>query len=224
MNSKELIKIAYDYLLKNNFDEDLIQDALVKLYVNLEKFNPEKSSIQSFAFTIAKRIEIDKWRKEKNRKEINLSNFDKLGKDGEYNIITSFIPSDEFNPEEKMIKTQDIENLSNLINKLPISQLTIMHLFYIKQLNVKEIADKEQISYRRVRYYLSEGRENIGRILNGEIVDKEYAVINTENNQKKIAKTFKEASKIIGCTLESARLGFKENRVIKKKFRIILNK
>jgi len=227
MKHNELIKIAYEYLKRNNYDEDLIQDALIKLYTNIDKFDPEKSSIQTFALTIAKRIAIDVWRKDKNNDIRPFTDFERktYGNDLEdtYNSVTNELHSNDLSPIDKLIVDEEVDNVEKLFQKLPLSQFTIMHLFYIKQLTVEEITAEEQISYENAKTLLSRGRSNLKRIINGHKLSKKYLLINITTNEETEVKTYKEAAGIVGCTVESVRLAYKENRVFKKNFRIILS-
>ncbi len=129
--------------------EDIFQDTFIKIITNLNRGKYiENGRFISWAMRIAHNLIIDYYRKEKNLKVVsNDSN--------EYDLFNSTKYSD-FNVEEKMVYSQVLKEVSELINFLPDNQKEVVRLRHYMGLSFKEIAEETGVSINtalgRMRY------------------------------------------------------------------------
>lgn len=57
------VLFAYGYLSDFHIAEEVVQDAFVKLYLSIDKYDSKKASLKTYLFTIVKRLCIDSIRK-----------------------------------------------------------------------------------------------------------------------------------------------------------------
>ncbi len=143
----------YSYILMmvkhQELAEDIFQDTFIKIITNLNKGKYiENGRFISWAMRIAHNLIIDYYRKEKNLKVVsNDSN--------EYDLFNSTKYSD-FNVEEKMVYSQVLKEVSELVDFLPDNQKEVVRLRHYMGLSFKEIAEETGVSINtalgRMRY------------------------------------------------------------------------
>ncbi len=112
--------------------EDVLQEALMKVWLNRELYNSAKGSIFTWMLNIARNTAIDKLRStELNAQAVNRVPFDSVSID-----------------EEVHSKTPDYAesaNLREILSKLPKEQLQIIELMYFQGYTQSEIAKEFSI-------------------------------------------------------------------------------
>ncbi|MBW2011140.1 MAG: RNA polymerase sigma factor [Deltaproteobacteria bacterium] len=114
--------------------EDILQEILIKVYKNLNGFNP-KLSFSSWIYRIAHNEVINNYRKNKSHsKTISLD----MGNDD--NGLTELI-YDTFDIHEKYISKEKTETIRTALAELPDKYREILILRYFEDQSYKEISD-----------------------------------------------------------------------------------
>ncbi len=145
----------YSYILmmvkQQELAEDIFQDTFFKVITNLKKGKyVENGRFTSWAMRIAHNLIIDYYRKEKN--------FQVVSNDAnEYDLLNSTKYSDD-TVEDKLVYSQILAEVSELINYLPDNQKEVVKLRHFMGLSFKEIAEETGVSINtalgRMRYAL----------------------------------------------------------------------
>lgn len=153
---------VFSYILVSVRDRDLandlFQDIFIKVVktVRLGEYNEEGKFIQ-WVLRIAHNMIIDHFRKAGRSPVIEHSFND-------YSVFET-IPVYDESAEEKMISSQVLLDVKNLINYLPIDQKQILEMRMYEDMSFKEIADELEISINtalgRMRYALINMRKLI---------------------------------------------------------------
>jgi len=129
--------------------EDVVQNAFLKLYLNLDNIK-NKSSIQFWIFKTVRNEIYGIFRKEKTRNEINYDSIDEKAYGySESQIVESF--------EKKELKQLVMNNLE----LLPQEQKEVFLLKEYGQLSYREIADLLQIDKSLVKSRLYKTRQKL---------------------------------------------------------------
>lgn len=113
--------------------EDVVQEAFIKTWKNINKFETEKASFKTWIFTIAKNTLTDFLRK---KRHINFSDIENVNED---NSFTENIPDENLLPDEVLQKLEDSEKLNKVLKKLSINYQTILTLHYQEEMTFDEI-------------------------------------------------------------------------------------
>ena len=105
--------------------EDLVQETFVKVWRNIEQYNPDKAAFSTWLLNIARYSTIDYLRSKQHKQRQKNQN----GLDSEY---TSTVPSAGFNPEISGIKT--------LVSKLEPKYRDIIDLIYFQGYTQDEVS------------------------------------------------------------------------------------
>ena len=119
---------------------DITQDIFIKVWKNLKKFNPEKASLKTWIFTIAKNTITDFLRKSGSasggKKSITFSDMEN---DKDEISFSETITDETLLPDEAMQKLQDIELLNKTLDKLDVNYKTVLILHYQEDMTFDEI-------------------------------------------------------------------------------------
>ncbi len=159
-HKKKIFNIAYRMLGNLEDANDVTQEALVKAYRGIKKFN-EKSSFSTWLYTIVNNACIDFIRK--NRKD-NVVYLDREY-ETEESSYTLQINSGEETPEQAFEKKEVQRLVHKAINKLSDDHRRIIILKDIKQFSYKEISEIIDCSEGTVKSRLSRARKNLKTII-----------------------------------------------------------
>lgn len=132
--------------------EDLFQDIFMRVISALQagKYT-EQQKFGCWISRIAHNIVLDYHRQEKNENAIS-------NDETEIDLLTEIALADENNVESKMIETQTMGGIEEIIRMLPENQQEVIRLRYYEDKSFKEIADIIGVSINtalgRVRYAL----------------------------------------------------------------------
>lgn len=122
-----------NYILSkiNNFHiaEDLCSDVFVKVYEKYDSYDPSKSSLSTWIFTITRNTLIDYYRK--NREQVELDE----------NI------SIEEDDDDSVCNNENLEKLADALKELKPKEKSIIVLHYYEGVSIKDICVKLGISY-----------------------------------------------------------------------------
>ncbi|MFI3299029.1 MAG: sigma-70 family RNA polymerase sigma factor [Rikenellaceae bacterium] len=123
---------------------DILQEAFIKAYVNLEKFDP-KYSFAQWIKTIAKNLLMDHQRRVENRPKQNTENLEVIA------------PTP--NPEEYFMGKEDKKRVARALDSLPEPYKTIIEMRFFRDLSYEEISEKLSIPMGTVKTQIYRARK-----------------------------------------------------------------
>ncbi len=120
--------------LPQNRAEDILQEVFIKIYKNLNNFNP-KLKFSSWAYRIAHNETINQIKKIKRSRDLPLES-DERDEQNLLNIIQS-----DTNIEEETIQQETAAQVRRILDQLPIKYRDVLVLYYLEQKDYAEISD-----------------------------------------------------------------------------------
>jgi RNA polymerase sigma-70 factor, ECF subfamily len=145
-------------MMNNNADnaEDLTMEAFGKAFINLEKYSPV-CAFSTWVFKIASNNAIDFIRANKMYK--GTLSIDKPVESDSSENFSAYIKGKELNPEETLIRKQNIERIRGMISKLKPTYHQIVELYFIEELTNEEIATKLDLPLSTVKTRIFRARD-----------------------------------------------------------------
>jgi RNA polymerase sigma-70 factor (ECF subfamily) len=131
--------------------DDLIQDTFLKVYMNLERYNPAYTFGQ-WLFTIARNTFIDYLRKRQDNLPI-----DNVGKRQTNHSPQSSLPT----PEESIINSQQKAQLDTYLEQMRPRYRRLIELRFFRDYSYEEIASELAIPLGTVKTQLHRAREQL---------------------------------------------------------------
>jgi RNA polymerase sigma-70 factor (ECF subfamily) len=122
-------------LTNKNDASDIVQEIFIKVWKNIQRFNPLKASFKTWIFTIARNTTIDFLRK---KKSLSFSDMEK-NNDENANSFSENIPDENLLPDEALQKLQDNQFLDKILEKLPPNYREVLVLHYQEEITFEEI-------------------------------------------------------------------------------------
>ena len=147
------------YLLKQGANEDaaeeVIQDAMIKVWRKAKMYDPSKAKASTWIFTIARNRRIDLLRKGKRSEYLS-----------DANIIEETQSDDEqLSVEDFYVQTEEAQILKSKIDELPDEQMKLLEMAFYEDKTHQEIAEETQIPLgtvkSRIRLALGKLRKKI---------------------------------------------------------------
>jgi len=120
--------------LPQNHAEDILQEVFIKIYKNLNSFNP-KLKFSSWAYRITHNETINQIKKIKRNTDLPLE----TDNEDEQNLLN--ILESDTNIKEETIQKETAAEVRNILNKLPIKYRDVLVLYYLEQKDYNEISD-----------------------------------------------------------------------------------
>lgn len=145
-------------MISNNKDdaEDLTIEAFAKAFKYLNQYSTQYA-FSTWLFKIASNNAIDFLRRNKEHKGLTSLNRP-YGEEGAEEL-SNFIKGSGLNPEESIIRKQNIERIRFIIEKLKPNYRIIVEMFYIEELSIEEIAKKVDLPISTVKTRLFRARD-----------------------------------------------------------------
>ncbi len=106
--------------------EDLVQEAMISVWTKAGLYNPDKGSVLTWVFTIAKNLRIDRIRKEASMPLTELIDYD--------------APSDELGNDEMLMRRQESQQVARALTEIPPEQKQVLMLSFVEDMPQMEIA------------------------------------------------------------------------------------
>lgn len=142
-----LFRLALRITLSREEAEDVVQDTLIKVWNQRERWN-EIDSIEAFSTTICRNLSLDRIK----RKGSDNASLDDIG---------AYEPATSSNPYEKTQQRDRLALIRKLIDSLPEKQRSCMQLRDIEGKPYKEIAAILGISEEQVKVSIFRARQAI---------------------------------------------------------------
>ncbi len=157
---KHLVYYMLLGLMNNNKDDadDLTMETFEKAFKYLNQFSTS-SAFSTWLFKIAANNAIDFIRHNKTH-EATLS-LDKPFENTGQEDLSFFVKAAELNPEESVIRKQNIYNIRSIMEELKPNYREIVELFFIEELSSEEIATHLGLPLSTVKTRLSRARDFI---------------------------------------------------------------
>ena len=107
--------------------EEVAQEAMIALWRKAHSFDPNKASLSTWLFTIARNLRIDRFRA---KKKDNLDPNEPM-----------LLPSEEPSAEETVFRGEESIKVRNCISKLPEDQQEVVGLAFMEGMTHQEIAE-----------------------------------------------------------------------------------
>lgn len=157
---KAFYSYAMSISLRYAFNEDeavqITNDSFIKVFKNIHTLEPSKS-FKSWFRRILINTAIDSYRK--NKKHVQKFNYEYSGP----------LPDNH----EDIISTLTVQDITDMLNKLPDYHRLVFNLYEIEGFSHKEIATKLDISESTSRSYLTRAKKEL-RILFNKKFDTSY--------------------------------------------------
>lgn len=129
-----IYNFVFKYVHDRSTAEDVTQDAFLKIWKNIKKFKSQYK-FKTWAYTIAKNTALDQL---KRKGFVAIAN--EQGEPEDLALSKALVSEDPL-PEELMMKLDDAALVSRSLAKLPGKYREILDLYYLKQLNFREISE-----------------------------------------------------------------------------------
>ncbi|WP_026476190.1 RNA polymerase sigma factor [Alkaliphilus transvaalensis] len=161
---KKAFNIAYRMLGNLEDANDITQEALIKIYKSINKFEG-KSSFSTWIYSIVSNTCIDFLRKKKKSQVVYLEQQDDTG-EKTYQIEVA----DEMNTPEYLFERKEMRNIiHDAINQLKVDQKEIIILRDINGFSYQEIADILKCSEGTVKSRISRARNSLRILLSKKL-------------------------------------------------------
>lgn len=162
---KDAIYFMLLKMVNNKSDaEDLTIEAFGKAFKNIHQYTPNYA-FSTWLFKIATNNCIDFIRKKKG----NLVSIDQTVDDpeGSSSSQTAHLQSSNLDPEEQLIKEQNIKLIQDVVGKLKPRYRKLIELRYFREYSYEEIAEELNLPIGTVKAQLFRSRELLFNILKG---------------------------------------------------------
>lgn len=130
--------------------EDAVQNCIIAIsrHTDCIDFNDETKTL-SFVYTVISHCAIDIYRKNKRSRQSNINIEDITEQAGNVDI------------ENEVFVTMELRRVVSEIGKLDFTYREVLSLYYLNDMNPREISDLLDIPYNTVRSKISRGRKKL---------------------------------------------------------------
>jgi len=146
---KSVYNFIYQYLKNEKDSEDITQEAFLKVWKNLKKFDQNKN-FKTWIFVIAKNTCLDFLKK---KKPILLENY----KNEDENNFLENIPDEKESIDIKIDNKILIEKINTILNSLPLKYKLVITMHYTENLSIEEISEILKESPNTIKSRLRRG-------------------------------------------------------------------
>ncbi len=143
----ELFRLALRITLNRAEAEDIVQDTLIKVWNRREEWNAI-DSIEAFSLTVCRNLSLDRIRKKGNDND-------------SLEDVKVAEPLASSNPQDRMIQTDKVRLIRQIVDGLPEKQRSCMQLRDFEGKTYKEIAGVLDISEEQVKVNIFRARQTV---------------------------------------------------------------
>ena len=159
--------------------EDLAIEVIGKVWEKSSKYDPIKSNLSTWIYTIAENHYIDYRRKEQSRISY-FPIYKVLFTDSKVDPTAFKVCKQDSNPEQKMIMSELKDFISTLLSTKVLNEKLseIMELRYIDELSLKEVEKKLKINSSTLRVHVMRAKKEIKEYINANFsISNQHAII-----------------------------------------------
>jgi RNA polymerase sigma factor (sigma-70 family) len=156
--------LIYRMIYNKEDVEDLTQEAFIKAFNSLEKFD-HQFAFSTWLYKIASNNCIDYLRK----KKLNTISIDKEI-DSEDDDLRFEIPDNDYKPDKNILDAEKKKILEDAIASLPEKYKTVILLRHQDEMEYEEIAQKLNIPLGTVKAHIFRGRELLNKYLKDKMI------------------------------------------------------
>lgn len=145
----KLYRLALTLLNNGSEAEDAVQDVYLKLW-NMRTQLSEYNSVEALAVTMTKNLCIDRLRSYRSRKQNGAG----LGK-----VVLK--TDSRYDPAKSVEMNEQLQQVHEIINRLPDQQRMVLHLRDIEQYSYDEIEEITGLKRNNIRVTLSRARKSV---------------------------------------------------------------
>ena len=123
--------------------EDIVEDVFLKVYKNLDRFDPQKASMSTWIYKITANTVFDYYRRRRVNEELP-------DEDGAEGLMPEVLVYDE-PVDAPIIRREELEQLADALEKLPVKERDVIILFYYSNIKLKDVAEKMHMSYANAK-------------------------------------------------------------------------
>ncbi len=143
----ELFRLALRITLNRAEAEDIVQDTLIKVWNRREEWNAI-DSIEAFSLTVCRNLSLDRIKKKGNDND-------------SFEDVKAAEPLASSNPQDRMIQTDKVRLIRQIVDGLPEKQRSCMQLRDFEGKTYKEIASVLGISEEQVKVNIFRARQTV---------------------------------------------------------------
>ena len=143
----ELFRLAFRITLNRAEAEDIVQDTLIKVWNRREEWNAI-DSIEAFSLTVCRNLSLDRIKKKGNDND-------------SLEDAKAAEPLASSNPQDRMIQTDKVRLIRQIVDGLPEKQRSCMQLRDFEGKTYKEIASVLDISEEQVKVNIFRARQTV---------------------------------------------------------------
>ena len=143
----ELFRLALRITLNRAEAEDIVQDTLIKVWNRRGEWNAI-DSIEAFSLTVCRNLSLDRIRKKGNDND-------------SLEDVKAAEPLASSNPQDRMIQTDKVRLIRQIVDGLPEKQRSCMQLRDFEGKTYKEIASVLDISEEQVKVNIFRARQTV---------------------------------------------------------------
>ena len=143
----ELFRLALRITLNRAEAEDIVKDILIKVWNRREEWNAI-DSIEAFSLTVCRNLSLDRIRKKGNDND-------------SLEDVKAAEPLASSNPQDRMIQTDKVRLIRQIVDGLPEKQRSCMQLRDFEGKTYKEIAGVLDISEEQVKVNIFRARQTV---------------------------------------------------------------
>ena len=151
--SPRLYALALGIVRRKEWAEEVIQDAFVKVWMNADRFRPDKSGSMTWISTIVRNRAIDKVREVQRNPLLQEYKLD--------DVTETPLLSGEIEPDAYSVMSQDMQALLNCLGTLEQDQKTAVLLSYYHGYSHQELSDKLSKPLGTVKGWIRRGLEKL---------------------------------------------------------------
>lgn len=160
---RPVFSLIYRMMRDRELAEDLAQETFVKVFNNLEKYNP-KYKFSSWIFKIASNLAIDNLRK-KEPKTVSLDGSRYARTDDEVAASRISVASEDEDPEQLLLAKELGAEIESAIGSLRAEYRTAILLRHVEGRPYEEIAEIMEVPLGTVKTYIHRARSELRELL-----------------------------------------------------------
>jgi RNA polymerase sigma-70 factor (ECF subfamily) len=131
--------------------EDLVQEAMISLWSKAALYSPEKGSVATWVFTVARNLRIDRLRRERAQLYETLEDFD--------------AEDETASAHDVMARAQEDTAVTKALAQIPEEQRQLLILSYVDDVPQSEIAQRMNIPLGTVKSRMRLGYQRLRKLL-----------------------------------------------------------